>query len=115
MARSKYGNRKVSEDGYQFDSRAEHRRYLELKLLVKAGEITQLVVHPRYCLQQAFIDNDGKRWQAIWYESDFSYIDTSTGDRVTEDTKGIVTPVFAIKNKLFRKQYPHIKFRVIHV
>lgn len=115
MARSKYGNRKVVEDGYQFDSRAEHRRYLELKLLVKAGEITRLKIHPRYCLQKPFVDSDGKRWQAVFYEGDFEYFETSTGHKICEDVKGVVTQTFALKAKFFRRQYPRIKFRVIHV
>lgn len=115
MARNKYGNKKVREDGYTFDSKAEHRRYLELKLLVKAGEITRLKVHPRYCLQTAFTDVEGKRWQAIFYEGDFEYIDTHTGQTCCDDTKGVVTQVFSIKAKLFRKLYPHIKFRILYV
>lgn len=115
MARNKYGNKKVREDGYTFDSKAEHRRYLELKLLVKAGEITRLKVHPRYCLQTAFTDVEGKRWQAIFYEGDFEYIDTSTGQHCLEDVKGCRTAIFNLKNKLFRYKYPRIKFIILDV
>ena len=46
--RNKYGNKKTVVDGITFDSRKEAKRYQELKLLEKAGEIKDLrrqVVH----------------------------------------------------------------------
>ena len=39
---SKYHNRKVEIDGIKFDSTKEGERYLELKLLLKAGKIRDL-------------------------------------------------------------------------
>lgn len=48
--RSKYGARKVEADGIVFDSKAEHRRYEELRLLQLAGEIRNLQVHPELVL-----------------------------------------------------------------
>lgn len=38
----KYHNQPVVVNGIKFDSRREARRYQELQLLLRAGEITQL-------------------------------------------------------------------------
>jgi len=39
---SKYNSRKIERDGMVFDSVKEYRRYTELSLLEKAGEISDL-------------------------------------------------------------------------
>ena len=109
--RAKYGNRKVTILGLTFDSIAEAKRYEELKLLEYAGEIRGLVRQPRYVLQEAFFDNEGKRNQAIVYVGDFFY--RVGGQNVVEDVKGIETPVFKIKAKLFRKHYDGVKLVVV--
>jgi hypothetical protein len=46
--RSKYRNKLVKDGGETFGSKAEHRRWMELKLLEKAREITNLKAHPRF-------------------------------------------------------------------
>ena len=46
--RAKYGNTKVKVDGITFDSKAEARRYGELKLLERAGEITSMELQPTF-------------------------------------------------------------------
>ena len=58
--------KRVEIDGYTFASQAEARRYGELKLLEKAGEIRDLVVHPRLHL-----NIKGKDLGEV--ELDFSY------------------------------------------
>ena len=45
---NKYRNKKVIVDDYIFDSIQESRRYKELKLLLKAGEISNLELQPRF-------------------------------------------------------------------
>ena len=39
---NKYGNEKVYRDGMAFDSIREYQRWIQLKLLERAGEITGL-------------------------------------------------------------------------
>lgn len=106
-------NQRVAEDGYSFDSKAEARRYLELKQLAQSGTISALAIHPTYELQAAFTDATGRRHRAIRYEGDFGY--TEAGERVIEDVKGHRTAVFLIKEKLFRFRFPHINFRIIDI
>lgn len=106
--RAKYGAVRVKEDGYSFDSRAEHRKYCELKLLVRSREIFDLRVHPRFPLEVS-----GAR--IAIYESDFSWRESTNkmgGKLVVLDVKGFPTPEFKLKAALFRALYPDVDFRV---
>lgn len=112
--RNKYGARKVKLDGFTFDSQAEADRYVQLKLMERAGEIGDLQVHPRYELVEAFTDRDGRRQRAVTYVADFAYMEA--GQPVVEDVKGgkaTQTPVFKLKAKLFLRRYPEIAFRIV--
>ena len=51
---NKYYNQKITIDGHEFPSKKEGNRYLELKLLQKAGEISNLELQPRFLLQESF-------------------------------------------------------------
>ena len=91
--KSKYKSVKTEVDGIMFDSKAEARRYQQLKLLVRAGEIQDLEFQPRY----EFIINDVK---IGFYKADFRY--TDNGKLVVEDVKGMKTPVYNLKKKLMK-------------
>jgi hypothetical protein len=64
--KSKFGSKKKVIDGYKFLSLLEAKRYGELKLLERAGEIKNLEVHPRYPLLV-------KGHPICTYEADFRY------------------------------------------
>lgn len=96
-APSKYGAVAACVDNLWFASRAEARRYSELKLLERAGEISRLLLQPRYPLVV-----DGVKIGE--YRADFSYLD-KTGAVVVVDVKGVETPVFKIKRRLFEALY----------
>ena len=95
MSYSKYGNRKVKTVDGTFDSQREFRRWQELKLLQRAGEIKDLDRQVKFELVPK---QDGER--AIYYVADFVYIDTRTGEKVVEDSKGAKTDAYIIKRKL---------------
>lgn len=81
-----------------FDSKAESYRYLELKLLEKAGEIENLKLQVKYELlpKQA-----GHR--AVTYIADFVYFDVKNGRKlVVEDVKGVKTEVYKLKRKMMK-------------
>lgn len=109
----KYGNKKVLADGITFDSEKEWLRYLELTLALKSGLIADLKIHPSFDI----VVNGEK---VCTYVSDFSYKiykntvrdgETLTwdGDRffllVVEDVKGVRTPIYRLKKKLFEVLY----------
>ena len=54
---NKYRNKKTQVDMYVFDSIAESKRYKELALLQRAGEIQNLELQPRFLLQESFKKN----------------------------------------------------------
>jgi hypothetical protein len=88
---SKYRNIKTEVDGIVFDSKAEARRYMELRLLEKANEISDLrLQYPFECKI-----NEKK---ICTYRADFDYFE---GDQwVVEDVKGFRTQVYKLKKKL---------------
>ncbi len=108
--RNKFGNRHVKIDGIRFDSVKEARRYNELKLLERGGEIQNLELQPRFVLQESF-KREGKTHRKIEYVADFRYIEN--GQEIVEDVKSAITkkhPVYALKKKLLFKKYPDINF-----
>ena len=98
MVSNKYGAIPTHLDGLAFDSKAEARRYQELKLMQAAGEIKHLECQPRYPL----IVNGVRVGE---YRGDFRYTETATGRIVTEDVKGVRTQVYALKKRLMLALY----------
>ena len=111
---NKYSNQKVTIDGETFDSKREAKRYCELKLLERAGEIRHLRRQEKFLLipsqYEEVIDAKGKPKQKCIerecvYIADFVYQDFRTGELVVEDTKGVRTKEYIIKRKLMLKEY----------
>lgn len=96
----KYGNRKVKFGGLTFDSELEFARYQQLKLLERAGQITDLELQPRFELIPKQRRDDGKPERACEYVADFRYTDTATGQTAIEDAKGMRTRDYIVKRKL---------------
>ena len=110
MRKNKYHARKVTVDGIVFDSRKEADRWRELKLLERAGKITELKRQVKFTLiptQRKFcceIDKNGRFKKGevlerpVAYIADFAYM--QDGKYIVEDTKGVKTPEYVIKRKL---------------
>ena len=109
--RHKYNAQPTEIDGIRFDSKREAQRYQELQMLAAAGEIHALQLQPRFELQPAFEDSQGKRHRAIHYVADFQYVEN--GSVIVEDTKGMETAVFKLKKKLFLFTYPDVELRIV--
>jgi hypothetical protein len=107
---NKYKNTKIVVDNIKFDSNLEATRYKELKLLERAGTITDLELQPRFLLQDSFKKN-GRTFRKIEYVADFKYIEN--GKTIVEDVKGMQTDVFKLKHKIFEKVYPDLELRII--
>lgn len=108
---SKYRAIPTTIDGIRFDSKGEARRYGMLRLMERAGEISDLTLQPSFVLQEAFTDSNNVKQRAITYRADFQY--TEKGRTVIEDYKGIETPVFKMKAKMFRAKYPDLELRIV--
>lgn len=95
--RNKYGAKRTQVDGIWFDSKAEARRYGELKLLQTAGKIGPITVHPRYPIHHCGV----KICEVVL---DFSYHDYKRAE-VFEDVKGKDNVLSKLKRKLVQAQY----------
>lgn len=101
--RNKYGAVRVQFDDLKFDSKAEMRRYGELRLLEITGQIDNLELQPVYLLPGG-----------IKYKGDFRY--TEHGQTVVEDVKGgkgTQTRVFINKWKQVKELYPDVVWRLV--
>lgn len=95
----KYNNKVQQFEGMTFDSTAELNRFLHLRILVRAKEITKLRRQVPYLLIPKTARPSGGSERECTYLADFVYVDR-TGVEVVEDVKGAVTPEFVIKRKL---------------
>lgn len=115
----KYGNKKIQSGGQVFDSKKEYKRFCELSLLERAGEITNLQRQVPYLLipeQRATsteVYKKGSRAgqpkpgpvleRKVVYIADFVY--QENGETVVEDVKGLRTKEYVIKRKLMLYTY----------
>lgn len=119
-SKEKYGNQKVKVGGIEFDSKREAARYYELKLLERAGVITDLDLQKVFELIPAQFEESGEVYkrgekkgqpkpgkcieQSVTYKADFYY--KENGKEVVEDVKGYRDPAsgsyarYVIKRKL---------------
>lgn len=125
MRQRKYGNRKTTIGGKEFDSKKEARRYQELQLLQWSGQIQNLQTQVKYVLiptqrESSFEvyksgPNKGRRKPGKVVEHECSYVAdfvyTKDGETVVEDVKGYRDPSsaayakFVIKRKLMLERY----------
>ena len=91
--RNKFRAQKQVVDGITFDSKREAKRYGELKLLERAGDICDLELQPKYWLgtddDPVLIKSKGyPNGRRCSYRADFRYYDKRNGWVVVEDCKG---------------------------
>ena len=109
---TKYHAKKTEIDGILFDSKLEADRYLQLKFLKMAGEISDLKLQPELQIFQGYIDPEtGEHHKSRYYVGDFQYVDKAEHKVIVEDTKGIETADFRLKWDYVRSQYPEFEFR----
>ena len=109
QGRNKYGNKRVGGHA----SKKEHYRAAQLRLMERAGLISDLREQVSYELIPAQYGECGKNFKGrttrttrvllerpCRYVADFVYTDKATGQMVVEDTKGVRTKEYIIKRKL---------------
>jgi len=88
---NKFNAQKVVFDGMTFDSRKEHKRYIELKAMSQRGEIYDLQHHTKFELVPSVkLEGEKRAKPAIRYFADFTYY-TALGAYVVEDVKSKAT------------------------
>ena len=118
---TKLNNKTITVDGIEFQSKKEGNRYCELKVLQRAGKISNLELQKRYELIPAQYetvptgevykvgDKKGQPKtkqvcveQSVVYIADFVY--TENGQTVVEDVKGFRDPSSATYAKFVLKR-----------
>lgn len=98
---AKYRNQRVEIDGMKFDSKAEARRYAELRTLERAGLIRDLKRQVSFELAPGVKLRGQKRASPpLRYVADFIY--QEAGALVVEDVKGTITEGYRIKRHLLK-------------
>jgi hypothetical protein len=99
-------------DGIRFASKSEGRRYRELKLRERAGEIACLELQPEFPIEVLNPAN-GEAILCGVYRADFRYRQKEIDEGgfsgrwrlVIEDVKGMRTPIYKLKKKLVEALY----------
>ena len=92
--RHKFKAKPQEYDGIKFPSKAEAKRYLELKVLQEKGEVL-------FFLRQVPFHLAG----GVKYVCDFM-IFWADGSVTVEDVKGMKTPLYVAKKKMVESTYP---------
>lgn len=111
-ALSKYRAVKITNQDGTFDSGLEFKRWIYLKVLEREGTIKNLKRQVPYLLVPKQTKDGKVLFREVSYVSDFEYDVAKTGEHVVEDTKGLVLPVFKIKQKLMYWLYG-IEVRIV--
>lgn len=101
LRQNKYRAKPITIDGIWFASQKEGKRYKELKLLEKAGQIYELK-------RQIDFSFDLYDVHICTYRADFVYLEhdkDGSAKLVVEDAKGFKTPDYKIKKKLLKALY----------
>ncbi len=106
----KYANSPTYVDGILFDSLAESNRYRELLLLRRAGEISELVLQPKFWLKcggkDVLIRSEGyPNGRRASYRADFQYLDHATSTTIVEDVKGMDTSESRLRRAMVEAEY----------
>lgn len=108
---NKYGNQKCGK----YASEKEAKRAHDLKILQRAGKISNLGEQVSFELIPAQYGECGKDLKgrtvkvlmekSCHYVADFVYYDNDAGEMVVEDTKGVRTRDYIIKRKLMLQKF----------
>lgn len=112
MKPNKYRAVKSEADGLHFDSKKERDRYLQLKLLERAGLINDLTLQPKFWIKigerDVLIRSAGyPNGRRASYKADFSYYDLKEQKTIVEDVKssGTRTEAYALRRAIVEAQY----------
>lgn len=103
-------------DGIRFASKKEANRYIELRLLEKAGKISHLVCQPRFdfMINGRPVVSRSERYpngRQLYWKGDFAYFDGQK--RIVEDVKGVRTKEYKLKKAIVEAMHPAVRVREV--
>jgi len=96
--RHKYGAVKVERDGFTFDSKKEGRRYDDLLLLKRSGDVVM------------FLHQVPFRMPGTKYVADF-LVFWKDGSVTVEDVKGMKTDTYKLKKRMMAIHFPEVEIQ----
>lgn len=96
--RHKYGAQRVEHEGHVFDSKRERNWFIALRMREKAGEIADLRLQVPFDLHVCGV-------KVCAYVADYTWLETSNGEVVVADAKGVRTAVYKLKSRMFCAEY----------
>lgn len=99
LFKNPHKNKFNAEKSGGYDSKKEHIRANELKMMLRAGLISNLREQVKYEIIPKQRYEDGKVALPTHYIADFVYTDKN-GKTIVEDVKGFRTKEYGIKKKL---------------
>lgn len=109
---SKKAKDKRTLNGYTFDSDIEYKFYVYILSQQEEGLVKNIIVQPKFELQPKY-EKLGKKIRCIQYIADFQ-IEYTNGEIIVYDVKGMVTPEFKLKRKIFDYVYPNQILRCVN-
>jgi hypothetical protein len=109
MKRPKYGNRKVTVDGLNFDSQREATLFMQYRMLEKAGQITHLEQHPVYKLVV-----NGAKVGRITPDFQFRELDGTLKVYDVKSPATAKTEAFRLRKRVFEALYPGVVIEVVY-
>lgn len=101
--RSKYGAKPQVVDGHRFGSKAEAKRYGELRQLEMAGYIRGLELHPVYEISVDGRPVKMRNGHTAKYTADFRYFEG--GERIVEEVKGAIVRDYPLRRAIIEHIY----------
>jgi len=109
---SKKAKEKRTLNGHTFDSDIEYKFYVYILSQQEEELIKEIIIQPKFELQQKY-EKLGKKVRPIQYIADFQ-IEYTNGEIVVFDVKGMVTPEFKLKRKIFDYIFPDKVLRCVN-
>lgn len=100
----KYGAKRATVGDEKFSSKREAKRWIELQLLQRSGEIRDLRRQVKFALIGSKDMIRTPTGRVASYIADFVYFDCRTNAEVIEDSKGLPTPEYKLKRAILAAQ-----------
>jgi hypothetical protein len=116
QSRNKYHAEPTVVNGKKCASKKEGKKFQEVLWLLRAGEITDYILQPKFLLQDRFITRDGKTERAITYKADFALKFRDSQVWTIWEVKGgnaTRTRDYELRRKLFLKKFPCVEYKIV--
>lgn len=111
---NKYGAvRETCRAGHAHASKREAKRCNDLHMLLRGGEIEDLVQQPKFYFTVNGAELKHENGRRAVYTADFAFVDRHSGKRIVEDTKGHAARDWPLRKALFRACYPDLVLREV--